>query len=35
VGGAHPKDYAVHIKWRAAEPTTIDITDYLPEYQNQ
>jgi hypothetical protein len=31
-GGAHPKDYVVHIKWRAAQPITIEVTSFLPEY---
>ena len=34
-GGAHPKDYAVHIKWTAPEPVTIEVTGFLPEYPNQ
>jgi hypothetical protein len=32
-GGAHPKDYAVHIKWTAAEPITIEVGK-LAEFKN-
>lgn len=34
-GGPHPKDYTIHIKWRAAEPVTIQVTGFLTEFPNQ
>lgn len=34
-GGSPPKDYIVHIKWKATDPVAINVTTVLPVYQNK
>jgi hypothetical protein len=34
-GGDRPKDYTIHIKWKATEPVTINVTTILLVYPNQ
>jgi hypothetical protein len=30
-----PKDYVLHIKWKADKPVTINVTDWLPAFQEK
>jgi hypothetical protein len=34
-GGAKPKDYSIHIKWKGTEPVTIEITTILPVFREK